>query len=409
MNKSLLMIILLCGAGFGTVAFLALGSPPDTQKVIAESLDVVQAEQKAALATPPKKQSIGDIPILSEAGPWPKVVAENLSYSFGRMQVKSTKSHTFTIRNEGEADLQLVAGTTTCKCTQFGFGSARDGELKSAVVKPGESTELIMSWKAGDVPDKGFRHGGAIHTNDPDRPVLNYAVEGAIEESFEVLPAMWKIDSMSPNEPGRFKGAIATRLFDSFEIESVTSPSGLVKVTPVLMAPEEKAQERFEYGYALHAEVSPEIPAGKFEEELQIKISGRDEPIRVTIQAIKHGAIRLQQMAGTQFNPETLILKLGSFLKSQGREAKLLLIVDEKDMPEPFRLTATEADPTFLKATLTPLGEPTGTVHRYVLAIAVPPGRPHVQRVESNPGSLRISTNLPTGEEISMSVLLYSN
>ena len=409
MNRSLLMIVLLTGIGFGAFAFLASEGPPDTQQAFAKSLEDVKLEQDKAAATVPKKRPTGDLPVASKEGPWPKVVAADLTFSFGRMQVKTTKSHSFAIQNEGEADLELTAGTTTCKCTQFDFDPSKEADVKSVVVKPGQSVELIMTWEAGDSADRGFRHGGDIHTNDPKRPLIHYAVEGAIEQPFEVMPGMWNVGGVSSGEPGRFKGAIATRLFEEFQVESVHSPSGLVKVTPVPMTPQEKALDRFTSGYSLHVELSEDVPAGKFEEMVEIKVSGQEDPIRISVSARKYGAIRLQQMAGTDFNAEKLVLQMGAFSTSQGREAKMLLIVDEKDMPEPFRLTQTTADPSFLKVTLTPLGGPTGTIHRYILSIAIPPGRPHVQRVDSKPGSLKISTNHPTGEEISMTVLLYSN
>ena len=408
MNKTLILIVLMLVAGFAVIAFLANAGPPDTQQPLMKSLEAMKSELETAVATLPAKQPTGDFPIPSKVGPWPKVAARDLTFSFGQMQVKTVKSHSFTIRNEGEADLQLTAGTTTCKCTQFDFDPSDDVDLKSVVVKPGESVDLIMTWKAGDDADRGFRHGGDVHTNDPQHPLIKYAVEGAIERPFEFMPSMWNIGGVSAGQTGRFKGAIATRLFDGFQIESVHSASGLVKVTPVPMTPEEKAQDRFTSGYSLQVELSEATPAGTFEEDVEIKVSGQEQPIRIHVSARKYGAIRLQQLAGTQFNAETLVLQLGAFPATQGREAKMLLIVDEKDMQESFRLTETTADPSFLKATLTPLGEPTGTIHRYILSLAVPPGTPHVQRVESKPGSLKISTNHPTGEEISMSVLLYS-
>jgi hypothetical protein len=127
------------------------------------------------------------------------------------------------------------------------------------------------------------------------------------------------------------------------------------------------------------------------------------------VTAKKFGAIRLQQMAGTILDPNTLTLMLGSFKAAEGNEAKLLLIVDEKGMSEPFAITATEADPAFLAASLSPVGAPSGTVHRYLLTLRIPPGRAPVQRTASNPGFMRLSTNHPSGDAVSLGVYLYSN
>ena len=102
-------------------------------------------------------------------------------------------------------------------------------------------------------------------------------------------------------------------------------------------------------------------------------------------------------------------LRLGSFPASEGREATLLMVVDEKDMTEPLRITDVKADPTFVTASISPIGQPSGTVHRYLLKIVVPPGRPHVQRTESKPGQVAISTNHPSGETLSFGLIIYSN
>ena len=62
-----------------------------------------------------------------------------------------------------------------------------------------------------------------------------------------------------------------------------------------------------------------------------------------------------------------------------------------------------------MSADLQPVGEPSGTVHRYILTFKIPPGRPVVQKTENNPGRIRLSTNHPSGDGLSLGLLLYSN
>jgi len=114
-------------------------------------------------------------------------------------------------------------------------------------------------------------------------------------------------------------------------------------------------------------------------------------------------------MAGTMYDSDKMQLRLGSFPASEGREATLLMVVDEKDMTEPLRITDVKADPSFVTASISPIGQPSGTVHRYLLKIVVPPGRPHVQRTDSKPGQVAISTNHSSGEKLNFSLLIYSN
>ena len=162
-------------------------------------------------------------------------------------------------------------------------------------------------------------------------------------------------------------------------------------------------------GFSLFAEVGLDIPSGLFSEELLLYTDVSPDPVRITVKARKFGAIRIQPMPGTQLNSDTLNLMLGSFRAAEGKEVQLLVIVDEKDMQEPFAITQSEADPSYLTATLEPLGAPSGTVHRYRLTLKIPPGRPAVQRTAEKPGFVRLQTNHPSGDAISLGLMLYSN
>jgi hypothetical protein len=392
----------------GLIAAAVLLSPA-REESIADRLQQMKSDEKAIITQFRQPETVGDLPVPSPTGPWPKAEAEELVFSFGRMPVRSTNSHTFTIQNTGEADLQLKAGTTTCKCTTFGFGADPQNAEKTAVVAPGKSITLLMNWKSGDVADRAFRHGGEVHTNDPKNPLIKLAVEGAVEIPFEVMPQyFWDFGAVY-QEPAQFAAGLGSRLHDAFEIQSISSPSGLVNVTVKPMSPEELGRDHFSSGYSLSATVSADIPPGLFQEELEIITSVQPEPIRVTARARKYGALRIQAIAGTTFNPDTMSLQLGSFKATEGREAKVLLIVDEKDMQEPFKVEVAEADPAFLKVELQPIGMPSGTVHRYILSMRIPPGRPVVQKTETNPGKIRLSTNHPSGDGLSLGLLLYSN
>lgn len=422
MAKSFVVLAFLAVAGAG-VYFVVSGSGSDVNNAgsVVSSLAATKAQEKLVADARKSQLKVSDIPVPSKTGPWPKAVAKDPTFSFGRMQVRENNSHEFKIHNEGEADLILRTGSTTCKCTKFGFGvvaSTHEEEsgdkketeaAKSAVVNPGESVILTMSWKGGEVADRGFRHGGDVFTNDPNNSTLKFAVEGAIEMPFDLQPGVWSVGNVYARQPGKMRATLGTKIFEQLDIESITSPSGLVTVTPLPLTAEDRALNTFVSGHSLEVIVSENIPAGVFAEEIQIKVAQLKEPIRVTVSAKKQGVLRLQPMAGTWFDPDRMQLKLGSFPASEGRSATMLLIVDEKEMSEPFQITEVKSDPSFVTAAIEPIGQPSGTVHRYVLTIAVPPGKPHVQKVESAPGTLKLSTNHPSGEGIHFDLLLYSN
>ncbi|MFN9216509.1 MAG: DUF1573 domain-containing protein [Planctomyces sp.] len=404
MQKVLVGVGLLGGV---LVAVLLLRQQPE--QTLADSLKQMQAERKAVAPESPKPKSVSDLPVASEQGPWPVAVIEDPVFEFGRMPVMGKNSHRFIVENRGEAELELKAGNTTCKCTKFGFGESAESAVDRVKVAPGEKAVLLINWKAGDAPDRAFRHGGDVHTNDPKNPLLKVAVEGAIEMPFDVMPQFtWDFGSIY-DKAASFKGGIASRLHEKFAIEKVESPSGNVRVEVVPMTIEELGTDSFVGGFTLQAEVAQDIPSGLFSEELLLWTSVSEDPVRITVKARKFGAIRLQPLPGTQLNPETLTLMMGSFRAAEGKEFQLLVIVDEKDMQEPFAITKTEADPSFISAAIAPLGEPSGTVHRYRLTLKIPPGRPTTQRTASNPGFVRLQTNHPSGDAISLGLMMYSN
>lgn len=411
MHKSLVLFLVVVAVGVGAWYMLARKGSVPSDGTIANRLTETPASTSAeapSIEEPPVKEKI-DRPTIAKSGPFPKVVVGQTVFPFGRMEVGQTNEHTFVLRNAGEADLEMTAGETTCKCTTFGFGLDPKTATRKAVLKPGESTTVVIAWKSGDDSNRAFRHGGSVFTNDPDNSEIKYAVEGSIEVSYELLPQVWAIGNVYSDEPTRFRGSIASKVHSSFEIESAASKSGLIKINWEPMALELMAREAYLSGWTFSADIPPEIPVGLFEDKVEIRIKGRAEPLQVPVTARRYGQIRLQQMAGTGYSAEKALLQMGTFSPRDGRESRLLLTVDEKDMTEPFQLKDKKADPSFVTATLEPLGSPTGTVHRYVLKIAIPPGRPQAHRTTTNPGYIELATNHPTGESIKMGLLLYSN
>ena len=150
------------------------------------------------------------------------------------------------------------------------------------MLKPGEETKLVIDWKAGAAPDRAFRHGGPVYTNDPENAEVKFTVEGAIDMPVEVLPNQWSVGNISLDRTGTFRAAIGSRLTDQLEVESVESPSGKVSVRVDPMRVEELATEKWAKGFSLDVEIAADIPVGKFEEDIRINIKGVDQVPFVT-------------------------------------------------------------------------------------------------------------------------------
>lgn len=403
--RFLLTGICLAAAFWGALALW----PDSTEQNLATSLhELDEVVRNSAVES--RKQSETKRPVISETGPFPEAFVAEPAHTFGTMAISTRNSHRFVIENRGEAALEMQAGETTCKCTTFGFesGDADAEPLEHLVIAPGEQAVLLVNWKSGENPDRAFRHGGSVYTNDPENTEIRLTVEGAVEAPWEILPqTLWDLGNMY-DEPAVFEAAIGSKLYSDLQITDFSCSSEHVELTHVPMTVDKLIQGRFQSGHVLTVNISEKIASGLFDEEVQILTSVSAEPIRVQLKVRKFGAIRVQGMAGTILNPETLTLRMGSFSAAEGKSVKLLLIVDEQGMDEPFAITEQQMNPSFLKASLQPLGQ-TGTVHRYQVTLECPAGRPATQRTLTQPGSIRLMTNHPSGDSISLGLHMYSN
>jgi hypothetical protein len=335
-------------------------------------------------------------PVPSRQGPWPSAVAEEKTFDFGTMPVGGENEHAFVIRNDGDADLQLVAGEPTCKCTAF--------ELSETTIKPGEEGTLFVKW-AGKAKDDSFQHGGPVYTNDPKRQEIRFVVMGIVDMDFDIFPAqVWSIGNLSTKTGGAMQAVVVSRVYKEFEITDIEYESQYIS-TAISPAPQH-VLDKFQgiCGYTIDVELSPEIPPGLMEETLTLKLDRSDTPIDVMLRANMAGPIRILPTPGVTFDRMVNGLKLGQFPTNKGRQVELTLLVDTSDMTEPFAATSVDTSPGFVKAELIAAGQLAGGRSRYKLVVSVPPGVPRTERTRSSPGLVEIQTNHPSGQAIRIKI-----
>lgn len=339
-------------------------------------------------------------PVASSTGPWPKFSVDSRNHDFGRMLVGSKKDYTFTIRNEGEAPLELVAGQPTCKCTEF--------ELSASEVAPGESATLFIQWHGKAMSD-AFQHGGPIYTNDPKRPSVRFNVEGIVDAPIATLPVNeWDAGIIASTNPVTFEGMVLSYVIPTLTIEEVTTETDLTSFEFEPMTEEELKQNKAMCGYKFHVTVSPGIASGLQKDTLSVVTSEVDDILEIPIQATRVGALRLSPTRGTRYAAKTNRLMLGNFSAAKGRQAELMLVVDQQGVEEEFQLTEIKTVPSSLQVSLEPIGTPTGVVSRYRFKVEVPAGRLRAEHPHENPGSIHCLTNHPSGEEIKLDVVFNS-
>jgi thiol-disulfide isomerase/thioredoxin len=124
------------------------------------------------------------------------VVVESESFDFGTTWAGDPLSlnHTFVIKNEGEAALEILSVKPACGCTAAGKTPTR--------IEPGQSGEFpfsLNSTKIHGVYSKSI----AITTNDPAKPKIDLKLTGTCKAFIEVTPQGAFFPKLFGDEPAQ--------------------------------------------------------------------------------------------------------------------------------------------------------------------------------------------------------------
>ncbi|KAA5540980.1 DUF1573 domain-containing protein [Roseiconus nitratireducens] len=153
----------------------------------------------------------------------PKAIASvaNPFRDFGWVDTGQTYSHAFEIRNDGDAELTLQLGETSCECL--------DAELESTTLSPGQETRCLVRYTAR--PDDAERREGlyepqtatvTVLSNDPQRPRLNLQTRGQLTSSL-VLPDGFDFGSTDLGKPAEVQFLVYSQQWESFELLDIRS------------------------------------------------------------------------------------------------------------------------------------------------------------------------------------------
>lgn len=353
-----------------------------------------------------------DFPVPSKTGPHPKTTFEESKYYFGTRPRFSKGSHKFIVTNNGEADLKLKTGRTTCQCT--------GAEIGQKTVAPGESTTIELSWEIKQ-KGPGFHHSAQIHTNDPANPTQTLAVEGIIGVDVAVWPeGRWSLGSMSVDGQATQEAYVYSQISENMEVTKVTSglpgltfqidqmtedEFGIVEgilVDEATLPPdphgdnEEPQTPVLKAAARITVNTDNRIPAGQFSIPVTIHTNLEKTPtLTATISGVRPGPYQFFPLPGTSYRHSSMLIAAGEISSAKEHEAGLLLIC--RGLDEELKLNEVVAEPSWLKVELEPApGD--GDVRRYRLMLKFPAGLPAMVRTSASPAILTLRTNHPDAE-----------
>ena len=214
------------------------------------------------------------IPIISATGPYPKASIDETVFDFGTLERKVEGAHTFRIRNEGEAGLEVVIreSETSCQCTVAKV-------TREDLILPGEDVEIDLTW-TGDAPVPRFRQTAQVRTNDPEHPVIELAIVGRIDQPFHLSPeTRWYLGDYGEDQTASKSGILFSRTLQEFELPTfVCANPRLTAIWETLDANALEAVEATSgYRLSVFADLTDVIKP--FDERVEIRLSSSLTPI----------------------------------------------------------------------------------------------------------------------------------
>ncbi len=344
----------------------------------------------------------------------PKALVDHLTYDLGVIESGAEIEHTFLIRNEGQAPLQLIEGPSSCACLLI--------ELPKTPVPPGERVKVKMgiteAVKQDQLKPGHFSRDMHVLSNDPDHPDITLRLIATVNHRLTVMPllATLAIDSSKPSsqQERSFEAWVYSERWEGFELSvaKLSQPQMQCRIEP---APEAKLEEL----HALHAcrvvvTLPPEMPEGRFAEwiEFAARQKGVQNRLPVDWQQLAAGPGLLPEPVSgpatcrleiqgrvngrlTFYSPKIVegnVLQLG--MRPRGQRVREILVMKVND--EQHRLAARiETEPAFLQARLTPYASGPKELGLYRLEVEIPADTPACAYTGKHRGVVRLRTDHP--------------
>jgi hypothetical protein len=293
--------------------------------------------------------------------PAPKAeIDQALSYDFGAMRTEQKGRYAWTVKNAGQADLELwLVKRPECGCT---VASLKEGGKE--VVKPGQAMEIAMEWRVIDHKEH-YAQTAVIGTNDPRWPQLELHVLGRIYSPVEASAQAVIFDTIFNEEPQRSSIAITSPDRSDLAVTGIiTSRPDLITATATPLSPEECKTFKAMSGYRVVVDLKPGMPLGRFNEVMILKTSHPERPeLTVNIMGTATGPISV-------LSPH-LLLPAATRPTALSRVVYLLV---HDDRPTQFKVTHQPKNVLVaIAADNAPKGQNPGK-RRYRLTATVPSG-----------------------------------
>ncbi len=248
--------------------------------------------------------------------PQPRIVSDEPVFEYGEVDNSQIIEHTFVVRNDGDALLEIHRVRAPCGCTV--------ANISSQHLAPGESAEILTRLTLQGRTGRQ-RQTVAVDSNDPNTPTFNLVMDGIALTEITVTPRRLFVNDLKPGKNNVHTIDLLSNASDPIAIRSVHTGN------PLVTAEVETVEEGRRY--SLVVRTADEMPRGPTHGRIQVQT---DSPRKPTIQipfqfnVVGELAIAPQELAMVQQDEGTLsrnvVIRPGTI-----REFNLLSITAPED------------------------------------------------------------------------------
>ncbi|TWU58080.1 DUF1573 domain-containing protein [Rubripirellula reticaptiva] len=276
----------------------------------------------------------------------PSASLDTTEFHFGLLDPHATVSHSFTVRNDGEAPLTINVQRTSCKCTV--------GKLGSNVILPGGQTDVTLTWNTGYQLDN-YEQSATLETNDPLQPEITLTIQGDVRAEL-VVPSEVVMKSANPGDMPGASFTVYSQLLEDFYLDSAASdlPSFDWNVEPLSIDDTSLFDKNAKWAWRVNVSTSGKS-RGKFagDVKLTFKNANSDQVMTRTVKLAGHVRAPINFYSPDIHSKDGL--DVGTL--DSGKEHQFKLVVRNR-VEASRRIEVTGVEPKELKANLTPTSKP---------------------------------------------------
>lgn len=263
---------------------------------------------------------------------------------FGTVPKGQKLDWSFTIKNTGTADLEILSAQPTCGCTVAEF---------DRVIKPGQTGKVAASVETINF-NGPISKAVTLATNDPNNPNAQLTINAVVKPYVEASPAGFVRYTILQGDAATQTIKLYSEEETPFEIEKIETPGNWVKATFTKI---DKEEDRVRAGRAGQNQYRVDITyggddakIGPIAEKLKIKTNSKQQP---EYQVSLTGVVR------PRFSMTPSVLNFGEVKSGDAAANRTAVITsNDKSAPAAFKVTKVETANKAIKAEVLPLDTP---------------------------------------------------